>query len=160
MICYHKCSLRSSDHLVAQALNYITLFGCWLLSRSLSRTYEYNAAMNLSQTFININVLQQIIVETLINTSANHPSKHCQQTKTIAVQFDIWRKIRTTMHNRHGFHEHRTSRDPESLVDEKIDDKDFLVLYFKHATIKLYLTLSHVGWSPIAPSRQLHGYQA
>ena len=52
------------------------------------------------------------------------------------------------MHNRHDFHVHRTSSDPESLVDEKIDDKDFFLnvsSVFKHATIKLYLTLSHVG---------------
>ena len=46
----------------------------------------------------------------------NHPSKHCQPTKTTAVQFAIWQNqimdgtnIRTTMHNRNGFHVHRTS---------------------------------------------------
>ena len=28
-------------------LNYINVFGRWLLSQSLLRTYEYNVAMNL-----------------------------------------------------------------------------------------------------------------
>ena len=34
--------------------------------------------------------MQQIIVEALINTRVNYPSKHCQPTETIAVQFVIW----------------------------------------------------------------------
>ena len=40
-------------------------------------------------SLININVLQQINVETLINTSANHPTKHSPPTETRAVQFAI-----------------------------------------------------------------------
>ena len=47
------------------------------------------------------------------------------------------------------FNVHSTSCDPESLVGKNIDDelflKKMLVLYFKHATIKVYLNLSHVG---------------
>ena len=34
-----------------------------------------------------------------------------------------------------------------------------LVLYFKHATIKLYLSLLHVGWSPIARITGLSRYK-
>ena len=32
----------------------------------------------------------QKIVETLINTSVSHPSKHYRPTETIAIQFAIW----------------------------------------------------------------------
>ena len=104
-----------------------------------------------------INVFQQIIVETLVSTSANHPSKHCQPTKTIAVQFAIWQnqwmartfieQLRIIIPN--GFNVHKTFWDPGSLVGKTIVEEEFfskrLVLYFKHATIKLYLTLSHVA---------------
>ena len=75
--------------------------------------------------------MQQIIVETLINTSVNYPSKHCQPTATIAVQFAIWQNQWMVQNqnnyalNRHDCHVHRTSSDPEFLVDEKMDDKDF-----------------------------------
>ena len=53
-----------------------------------------------------INVLQQIIVETRINTSVSHLFKYYQPTETIAVQFGDLQNhamdvtnIRTTMHN-------------------------------------------------------------
>ena len=96
------------------------------------------------------------MLQTLINTGANHPSKHCQPTETTDVQFAIWQNqimdgtnIRTTMYNRNGLHVHRTSWEPRSLVGKNTDNEESflkkLVLHFKHATIKLYLTLSHVG---------------
>ena len=45
----------------------------------------------------------------------------------LAESMDGTKSKQLYMHNRHDFHVHRTSSDPESLVDENNDDKDFFL---------------------------------